>query len=1110
MAIRPSIDDVRRAWEARDPVLVDLIVTIAARPDPEPEPPIREGAPTFDRAIAEIRGREFSRKPLEQQRVERMAKFRALEAPEAEVPLNDRLRLFEVILALWEDGSPFSRSCLLGVIDRVALVYGPWRALKRIFKEAEQRGDLEVFAALAARLDVAYASREHGVGRRTMGYMVRRSWRYLREIGRTLPVAYPDAASAVLARYPESWHPSWWGSGGAWLYNHILDHGLKTYSRGRFSIRSRPPDLLTHRAFAEAWRRSPRPLFGLLERARSDAVRRFAADALTKDFRASLREVEPGWVVRLIASRSEAVHDFVVWLLANVPRFEQGRFRTLGLHEPVLSLFDSPSDDARSYAAQYARTHARDLPVDRLVRLADNPSPAVRALAADLLGARDPRSEVGLDSWGRLLESEYGHELAARAIRAHFGPKELSPEWFRDRLLSSESDEAFEFAAELLPKLHRPDSLGADYFQGLIDAFDRAVEEPAGDVLGFAMEHLARFEPDRLDPEFLALLLIRPETRWEAVGWIDEGRLKARSVPLDALKALAFHPDWEAHPLVRRAPSISNRWGPALSFDESTSESVLAWLGDVRRFSPEELGFDWLLGLVRRAEPRYHDFAVEVMIKGFVPADFAPSPQGPPAADAPPSSAPEEEAREEEAIDLGGASFLFTGKLATMQRKEAEGKVREANGAVSSGVTAKLHYLVIGDEGSPLYGHGKKGSKQLKAEELNSQGANIRIISETAFLQMLSGRSREVSADATLAGCDRLWELAVGGGREDARLGQFARKYIRRHHPQMALDETDRPVDPGAEIPEAFLTIDRVRPLFSDSREPIRAFALALACYEFARWSPPGEDLVRLAESPHAEVRRFVAEALLADDSPEHRRYRIDPDTLSPAAVYRFCESADETTRALGLKLIDRSPRLRLPEELYRLTESPDRAVRAFVVRALWSLYRDRRVTEGWTPHVSPRPMIGPTATKKAAAAASSRGTGPPATPERPPAPAPILGELLRRMLFELPPGRPGRKPASGPSGKDGQGPGDGFDRLKPLPNRLAKLAVVETLRDLAIEDEAFARAALPPLVEFLGSRGKSEHAACLVAVTRIRHAHPELAAAAAGPALTDGKGAAS
>src|SRR5438477_162737 len=69
-------------------------------------------------------------------------------------------------------------------------------------------------------------------------------------------------------------------------------------------------------------------------------------------------------------------------------------------------------------------------------------------------------------------------------------------------------------------------------------------------------------------------------------------------------------------------------------------------------------------------------------------------------------------------VDLKKASFLFTGKLGTMTREEAETKVKGANGTVAGSVTKNLHYLVIGDEGSPLYGQGKKGSKQVKAEQL--------------------------------------------------------------------------------------------------------------------------------------------------------------------------------------------------------------------------------------------------------------------------------------------------------------------------------------------------------------------------------------------------------
>ncbi len=66
-------------------------------------------------------------------------------------------------------------------------------------------------------------------------------------------------------------------------------------------------------------------------------------------------------------------------------------------------------------------------------------------------------------------------------------------------------------------------------------------------------------------------------------------------------------------------------------------------------------------------------------------------------------------------------------------------------------------------------------------------------------------------------------------------------------------------------------------------------------------------------------------------------------------------------------------------------------------------------------------------------------------------------------------------------------------ERLKPFPARKAKLALVETMRDLALEDADFARVVLPILEEFMISRGMSERAACLVAVTRIRHTHAVL-----------------
>jgi hypothetical protein len=341
-------------------------------------------------------------------------------------------------------------------------------------------------------------------------------------------VCYADAAADVLAHYEDetNWQLTW-------VANHIFYHETGEYDRSSFRFKKRASGL-NDRAFAGLWRRSPRPLFGLLERARSDRVRQFAAECLKADFRGSLREVEPGWVARLVGARSRPVDEFVVWVLNNVPKFEQAGFRSLGLHEAVLRLFDSPSDTARGYAAEYARTHARDLPVAELVRLADNDHAAVRRLAADLLQARDPRKEVGLEAWGRLLESRHGLELASAVLHKHFGARELTPEWFRDRLFTRNA-EAFVFVQKLLLQTHPAQSLGPGYFVGLIEAADTKEDVQASGVPQFAMTQLGRFDVSALERDVLRRLLLRPSTGGATTGWVEEGRLQPSAFGLDFL-----------------------------------------------------------------------------------------------------------------------------------------------------------------------------------------------------------------------------------------------------------------------------------------------------------------------------------------------------------------------------------------------------------------------------------------------------------------------------------------------------------------------------------------------------------------------------------------------
>ncbi len=90
--------------------------------------------------------------------------------------------------------------------------------------------------------------------------------------------------------------------------------------------------------------------------------------------------------------------------------------------------------------------------------------------------------------------------------------------------------------------------------------------------------------------------------------------------------------------------------------------------------------------------------------------------------------------QKQKAGKLSGQSFLFTGTLASMERKKAEEAVENLGGEIASGVSKELKYLVIGSEG---YKNREKGNKWIKAEKLIKQGAALQIISEEEFLKMI-------------------------------------------------------------------------------------------------------------------------------------------------------------------------------------------------------------------------------------------------------------------------------------------------------------------------------------------------------------------------------------
>lgn len=74
---------------------------------------------------------------------------------------------------------------------------------------------------------------------------------------------------------------------------------------------------------------------------------------------------------------------------------------------------------------------------------------------------------------------------------------------------------------------------------------------------------------------------------------------------------------------------------------------------------------------------------------------------------------------------LSGKTFLFTGTLPTLKRNDAEAMAEAKGGKLLSGVSAKLNYLVVGEDA---------GSKLEKAKKINT----VNIISEAEFLTLIA------------------------------------------------------------------------------------------------------------------------------------------------------------------------------------------------------------------------------------------------------------------------------------------------------------------------------------------------------------------------------------
>ena len=578
-----ELADIRRLARTDSPDLAEVVIAFLRQPDPRPEKAPAPGALTLQQFLSNVTAGTLRWVKPKERREKVTAQWKAFLA-QTEPPPPPRFELAALLVDVYERNTDAGRAALLDIIKGADLKFGLWGGLKRIYKLAETRLDAEVFGALAWRVDSAYAAHRHGeVSIGTMLYLRRRAWRFLRELGAAVPALYPQFAVQVLKHFTRDTNFQ-----ATWVAMHVWSHGTKKYDTRKFSV-SVPNNMLTHRAYDDAWKRSADPLMELLESCNADPPATFAIQGLRRDFPERLRSVTPAWLDRLARRPLESAHEFLIETLQGSAEFHQGKLRAIGLHEAVLALLNSPSARARAYAIEYARAHAQDLPVDRLIALLETPYNDTRSYASSTLQSMAPRT-LGVNVLGRLLLFPPTAAWATRHLAESFDRAEL-PEGFLTDMLYGQPQQR-NWMTQHLGRVYKQGELDPGFWMRALDDARHKDNNQAAQV---AVQALAKYPVSTLPVGWLLDALTKPYG--QMIGyWLQNA---------DAL------------------PGLDVERVKGLVFNAAYRHVALAVLGNTRLVKPRELGLPWLLALARRADPSLNQFAHRYLLEHMKPADFA-------------------------------------------------------------------------------------------------------------------------------------------------------------------------------------------------------------------------------------------------------------------------------------------------------------------------------------------------------------------------------------------------------------------------------------------------------------------------------------------------------
>ena len=84
---------------------------------------------------------------------------------------------------------------------------------------------------------------------------------------------------------------------------------------------------------------------------------------------------------------------------------------------------------------------------------------------------------------------------------------------------------------------------------------------------------------------------------------------------------------------------------------------------------------------------------------------------------------------------LRGEKIVFTGKLDTLSRKQAQDLVSALGGKPQAAVTKNTTILVVGKSNTNLFQEDPRSLKMQKVEALQQEGRSVCVLPEQAFLE---------------------------------------------------------------------------------------------------------------------------------------------------------------------------------------------------------------------------------------------------------------------------------------------------------------------------------------------------------------------------------------